>query len=107
MVDLAGGAACDPIQFRLDLVRSHSSVQSLMKTVNIHEAKTHFSRLVDEAAGGEEIIVARAGKPAARLMPIASMKKRRMFGALKGKIRIAADFDSPLPESVLMAFEGR
>ncbi len=78
-----------------------------MKTVNIHEAKTHFSRLVDEAAGGEEIIVAKAGKPAARLLPMTAVKTPRRFGALKGKIRIADDFNAPLPDDVQGSFEGR
>jgi prevent-host-death family protein len=60
-----------------------------MQTVNIHEAKTQFSRLVDAAAGGEEIIIAKAGKPAARLVPMERAKVARRFGGLKGKIRIA------------------
>ena len=78
-----------------------------MKIVNIHEAKTHFSRLVDEVAAGEEIIVAKAGKPAARLVPMATVKSKRKFGALKGKIRISDDFNAPLGEDVLVLFEGR
>ena len=75
-----------------------------MRQVNIHEAKTHLSRLVDEAAHGEEIIIAKAGKPLARLVGVARQPRRR--GALKGQIQIAADFDAPLPEEVLAAFEG-
>ncbi|NPT37410.1 type II toxin-antitoxin system Phd/YefM family antitoxin [Paraburkholderia xenovorans] len=78
-----------------------------MQTVNIHEAKTQFSRLVDAAAGGEEIIIAKAGKPAARLVPMEHAKVTRRFGGLKGKIRIADDFDAPLPDDVVAAFEGR
>lgn len=78
-----------------------------MQTVNIHDAKTHFSRLVDAAANGEEIIIAKAGKPTARLVPIESAKTKPRFGALRGKIRIATDFDAPLPDDVLAAFEGR
>ncbi len=78
-----------------------------MQTVNIHEAKTQFSRLVDAAAGGEEIIIAKAGKPAARLVPMERVKVTRRFGGLKGKIRIADDFDAPLPDDVVAAFEGR
>ena len=78
-----------------------------MQTVNIHEAKTQFSRLVDAAAGGEEIIIAKAGKPAARLVPMEPAKVTRRFGGLKGKIRIADDFDAPLPDDVIAAFEGR
>ena len=78
-----------------------------METVNLHEAKTHFSRLVDAAANGEEIIIAKAGKPAARLVPLERAKAKRRFGALKGKIRIAGDFDAPLPEYLIAAFAGR
>ncbi|SAL73959.1 prevent-host-death protein [Caballeronia choica] len=78
-----------------------------MQTVNIHEAKTQFSRLVDAAASGEEIVIAKAGKPAARLVPMERLKVARRFGGLKGKVRIAEDFDAPLPDDVIAAFEGR
>lgn len=78
-----------------------------MQIVNIHDAKTQFSRLVDAAAGGEEIIIAKAGNPTARLVPMERVKVVRRFGVLKGKIRIADDFDAPLPDDVLSAFEGR
>ncbi|AQV96983.1 antitoxin [Cupriavidus necator] len=78
-----------------------------MQTVNIHEAKTHFSRLVDAAASGEEIVIAKAGKPAARLVPMERAKVVRRFGGLKGKVHIAEDFDAPLPDDVIAAFEGR
>lgn len=78
-----------------------------MPTVNIHDAKTQFSRLVDAAAGGEEIIIAKAGVPTARLVSMARVKVARRFGALKGQIRIADDFDAPLPDDVLDSFEGR
>ncbi len=76
-----------------------------MSQVNIHEAKTHLSRLVKEAANGKEIIIAIAGKPAARLMPLeATPTKKRKPGRLKGKIRIAGDFDAPLPDELLRQF---
>jgi len=78
-----------------------------MQTVNIHEAKTQFSRLVDAAASGEEIVIAKAGKPAARLVPMERAKVTRRFGGLKGKVHIANDFDAPLPDDVIAAFEGR
>ena len=78
-----------------------------MQTVNIHEAKTQFSRLVDAAASGEEIVIAKAGKPAARLVPMERAKVTRRFGGLKGKVRIADDFDAQLPDDVIAAFEGR
>ena len=79
----------------------------MAKSVNIHAAKTHFSRLVERAANGEEIIIAKAGKPVARLMPLAVASRRRRMGLLKGKIKIAENFDAPLPEEILRQFEGR
>lgn len=78
-----------------------------MITVNIHQAKTNFSKLVEAAMRGEEIIIAKAGKPAAKLIPIKSVKPKRKPGALKGKIRISADFDAPLPNDILNQFEGK
>ena len=78
-----------------------------MSTVNIHQAKTQFSKLVDAAMRGEETIIAKAGKPAAKLVPVKSAKAARKPGFLKGKIRIASDFDAPLPDDLLDAFEGR
>lgn len=78
-----------------------------MKTVNIHEAKTQFSKLIEAVARGEEIVIAKAGKPAAMLVSMRAHPMIRKPGAMKGKIRIAADFDSPLPDEVQAAFEGR
>lgn len=78
-----------------------------MQTFNLHDAKTHFSRLVDAAANGEEIIIARAGVPAARLVPLEHKKKPIKFGVLKGKVRVSDDFDEPLPGDVIAGFEGR
>ena len=64
--------------------------------VNIHEAKTHFSRLVERAAAGEEIVIAKAGQPRARLVPLEHPRpKRRQGGSMKGKIWLADDWDSP------------
>lgn len=77
-----------------------------MQTVNIHQAKTHLSRLVNEAASGRETVIARAGTPVARLVPLAVAPARKRFGLLKGRIRIPAEFDAPLPGEVLDAFEG-
>jgi len=77
-----------------------------MKTVNIHEAKTHLSRLVEEAASGQEIVIARNGRPVARLVALGESTKPREFGRMKGKIWIADDFDAPLPDDVVAAFEG-
>ena len=78
-----------------------------MAIMNIHEAKTQFSKLVDAAMRGEETLIAKAGKPAAKLVSIAAPKTKRKFGVLKGKIRIARDFDAPLAEVILAGFEGR
>lgn len=78
-----------------------------MATINIHEAKTHLSRLVEEANAGEEITIAKAGKPVARLVALAPPRQVRKPGFLKGKIRIAQDFDASLPAGLLDAFEGK
>jgi prevent-host-death family protein len=78
-----------------------------MRTVNIHAAKTHLSRLVDDAAQGEEIVIAKAGKPVARLVPLTGSRPKRRLGGLAGKVRIPDDFDAPLPDDILDAFEGR
>ncbi|MCP5278381.1 MAG: type II toxin-antitoxin system prevent-host-death family antitoxin [Thiobacillus sp.] len=74
-----------------------------MHSVNIHEAKTHLSRLVEEAAEGEEIIIAKAGRPVARIVALPSDKPRKL-GLLKGKFTIPDDFDAPLPDDVLRDF---
>jgi len=73
--------------------------------VNIHDAKTHFSRYLDRVKNGEEIIIAKAGKPVARLTPIRERGRNRVPGSAKGKLAISTDFDAPLPESVLGEFE--
>ena len=78
-----------------------------MRTVNIHAAKTHLSRLVDEAAAGEEIMIAKAGKPVARLVPLAVSPPKRRLGILAGRMQVPEDFDAPLPDDILDAFEGR
>ncbi len=70
-------------------------------TINLYEAKTHLSELVERAAAGEEITIAKAGKPLARLVPIERKKKKRRPGALRGKIWIAPNFDDPLPPEFL------
>lgn len=76
-----------------------------MHTVNMHEAKTRLSVLVKEALAGEEVIIAKAGKPVVKLVPISQDRARRLPGRYKGKIKIAADFDVT-PEEVIAAFEG-
>ncbi|MBS0615022.1 MAG: type II toxin-antitoxin system Phd/YefM family antitoxin [Verrucomicrobia bacterium] len=76
-----------------------------MRIVNIHEAKTHFSKLVDAVIHGNEILIAMAGRPVAKLGPIKKKPSRR-FGVLKGKIKISKDFDAALPEELIAEFEG-
>ncbi len=78
-----------------------------MTKVNIHQAKTQFSRLVDLAAGGEEVIIAKAGKPVARLVAYAPKGVVRRPGTMRGKIRIKKNFDAPLPKELLDSFEGK
>jgi prevent-host-death family protein len=78
-----------------------------MSKVNIHQAKTQLSRLVDRAAGGEEIIIAKSGKPVARLIPYRLDDEPRRPGYLRGKIRIKKSFEQPLPKDLLAAFDGQ
>ena len=78
-----------------------------MSTINIYEAKTTLSKLVERAAAGEDVIIARRGKPVARLTQLEPAKRKIRFGILKGKIKVAKDFDAPLPDEVLAQFEGR
>lgn len=78
-----------------------------MATVNVHAAKTHFSSLLDRVAAGEEIVIAKAGKPVARLTPLATRgRAKRQLGRLAGRAVVPADFDAALPGAVLDAFEG-
>jgi prevent-host-death family protein len=78
-----------------------------MKTVNTHEAKTHLSRLLRRVAFGEEITIANRGVPVARLVPVPPAKAQRKLGDLRGQVWMSDDFDGPLPEEILAAFEGR
>jgi prevent-host-death family protein len=68
------------------------------KPINIHQAKTHLSRLVERVEAGEEITLARAGRPVARLVPYRARQTPRRAGLWKGQVSIAPDFDEPLPE---------
>ena len=76
-----------------------------MAEVNVHEAKTHLSRLLARVAAGEEIIISKAGKPVARLVPFHGPGKKRVPGQDRGKVWIAEDFDAPLPEEIQKLFE--
>lgn len=75
-----------------------------METVNIHEAKTHLSRLIERIADGEEIVIAKAGKPVARLVRYQARKDRRQGGQWRGLVRIGDDFDAPLPPEIDASF---
>ena len=77
-----------------------------MKQVNVHDAKTRLSEILSRVEGGEEITIARAGRPVARLVPIREKAGERVPGTAKGKVVIEKDFDKPLPVSVLREFEG-
>ena len=77
----------------IDLV--HDLVYSINMEVNIHEAKTHFSRLLERVAMGEEVIIAKAGTPVAKLVPVKKMPKKRVFGSAKGDFTVPDDFNDP------------
>ena len=76
--------------------------------INIHQAKTHLSRIVEEvAAEGHEVIIAKAGRPVAKLVPLAPVVQKKHLGLLRGTFAIPADFDAPLPAAILETFEAR
>ena len=75
-----------------------------MTQVSVHEAKTHLSRLLRRVAAGEEIVIARSGKPVARLMPV-TKPERRALGIDEGKFEVPDDFNAPLPDDVVEGFE--
>jgi prevent-host-death family protein len=83
----------------------------MVKTVNIHDAETNLSTLIAEVEKGAEVVIARAGKPVAKLVPVRKASRaaarRKVAGSLKGKIWISPDFDAPLPEEMLVAFRGQ
>ena len=78
-----------------------------MEPVNIHQAKTQLSKLIEAAEHGEEVIIARAGKPVVRLVPVGAARPHRRPGSLEGRLVISDDFDAPLPDDILDAFEGK
>jgi prevent-host-death family protein len=82
-------------------------MKKVVKAVNVHDAKTHFSSLLARVEKGQEFVIARAGKPVARLVPNNPEPTRPIFGADRGAFTVPDDFDSPLPDEILDAFEGR
>ncbi|WP_028573206.1 type II toxin-antitoxin system Phd/YefM family antitoxin [Desulfonatronum lacustre] len=76
-------------------------------TVTDHDFSNNFSMFLEDVQKGKEIVISVSGKPMARLVPFASDENTIRFGVLRGKVRIAEDFDAPLPDEVLDAFEGR
>ncbi len=77
-----------------------------MQQLNIYEAKSHFSRLVEKVSQGESVVIAKSGKPLAQLVPLdSSASTTFQFGTLQGQIKVADDFDAPLPDEVLDLFE--
>ncbi|MGK7867981.1 type II toxin-antitoxin system Phd/YefM family antitoxin [Falsiroseomonas sp. E2-1-a20] len=78
-----------------------------MSQVNLYEAKTQLSRLVDRAAAGEEIIIAKGGRPLARLVPLAVRTQPRELGFLGDEVWVGPDFDAPLPDDLASAFDGK
>jgi prevent-host-death family protein len=79
----------------------------MKQAINIYDAKTQLSRLVDKAAQGEDILIARSGKPVALLTRIKPKAKKRPLGLLDGKFKVPDDFNAPLPDEILDAFEGK
>lgn len=79
----------------------------MAKEVNVHEAKTQLSRLLQRVSTGEEIVIANRGVPVAKLVPVARAKSRRELGIDRGRLKVADDFDAPLPAEILAAFQGR
>ena len=74
-------------------------------SVNIHEAKTHFSKLIERVRHGEEITIAKGGRPVARLIPVEFRQGCRSSGSARGRVKIRRDFDAPLPKTILRRFE--
>jgi prevent-host-death family protein len=77
-----------------------------VRTVNIHEAKTHLSRLIEAVEAGEVVLIARAGRPVARLGPLIPVAQPRRLGALAGRFEVPPDWNAPLPAEVLDTFGG-
>ncbi len=77
----------------------------MARTVNVHEAKTHLSRLLEQVAQGEEVVIAKSGRPVARLVAVKGQVGRREPGSARGRVKMSEDFDAPLPEDIQSYFE--
>ncbi len=77
----------------------------MARTVNVHEAKTHLSRLLEQVAQGEEVVIAKSGRPVARLVAVKGQVGRREPGSARGQVKMSEDFDAPLPEDIQSYFE--
>ena len=83
-----------------------SGTRKVRETVSLYQAKTHLSRLVDRAAAGEEIVIAKSGRPLARLVPMEDTRPLRVPGKGKGRWKVGKNFDAPLPADLLAEFDG-
>ncbi len=88
------------------MAKKKKRVLLVRETVSLYDAKTHLSSLVERAAGGEQIVISKWGKPKARLVPLDDVRPLREPGRGRGKWHVSDDFDDPLPDDVLAAFEG-
>ena len=88
-------------------LRLVNPVAPMSTIVNVHEAKTHLSRLLEDVAAGGEVVIARAGKPVARLVPVEKVVRPKKLGLLRGRIKVPADFNAPLSPDEIADFEGR
>jgi prevent-host-death family protein len=93
-----------PDQARYTKQKTKFGQEQRVTKVNLYEAKTQLSRLVERAAAGEEIVIAKGGRPLARLVPLAQRTAPRELGFLAGRVRVSSDFDAPLPEDLAVAF---
>jgi antitoxin (DNA-binding transcriptional repressor) of toxin-antitoxin stability system len=78
-----------------------------MSAINVYQAKTQLSKLIDAAAAGKDVVIARGGKPVARLTRLQNPPRKIRFGLLRGKVKVSKDFDAPLSNEALAQFEGR
>jgi prevent-host-death family protein len=97
----------DRAELEVILIKLTKELSMSAAIINLYEAKTSLSQLVERAAAGEEIIIAKAGKPKARLVPLAGHIEPRQPGGWEGKVWVAEDFDEPLPVEIRAGFEGK